>query len=91
VDTLSGLLVRGDTVQIDPEILKEWSDHYDGAEIIHVEIESFNGNSAVCKVKPIKDSKIEGKRIIRIPERACQDLAVKKGEIVKVKPYMEEE
>jgi hypothetical protein len=91
VDTLSGLLVRGDTVQIDTEILNEWSDYYDGAEINQVEIKSFNGNSLVCKVKPIKDSKIEGKGIIRIPERACQDLDVKKGEMVKVKPLMEEE
>jgi predicted regulator of Ras-like GTPase activity (Roadblock/LC7/MglB family) len=91
VDTLSGLLVRGDTVQIDAEILNEWSDYYDGAQVNQVEIESFNGNSVVCKVKPIKDSKIEGKGIIRIPERACQELDVKKGEMVKVKPLMEEE
>jgi len=91
VDTLSGLLVRGDTVQIDTEILNQWSDYYDGAEINQVEIKSFNGNSIVCKVKPIKDSKIDGKGIIRIPERACQDLEVRKGEMVKVKPLMEEE
>ena len=38
-----------------------------------------------------KDSKMEGKGIIRIPERACQDLDVKKGELVKVKPLLEEE
>jgi predicted regulator of Ras-like GTPase activity (Roadblock/LC7/MglB family) len=91
VDTLSGLLVRGDTVQIDAEILNEWSEHYDGVEITEVEIETFSGDSTVCKVKPIKDSRIEGKGIIRIPDRACQDLNVKKGELVKVKPYLEEE
>lgn len=91
VDTLSGLLVRGDTVQIDTEILNQWSEYYDGAEINEVEIESFNGSSTVCKVKPIKDSKIEGKGIIRIPERACQELSLKKGELVKVKPLVEEE
>jgi hypothetical protein len=91
VDTLGGLLVRGDTVQIDQQILDEWSECYDGAEITTVEIESFNGNSIQCKVKPIKDSKIEGKGIIRIPERASQDLDVKKGELVKVKPFVEEE
>jgi hypothetical protein len=91
VDTLGGLLVRGDTVQIDMEILNQWSEYYDGAQINEVEIASFNGNSTVCKVKPIKDSKMEGKGIIRIPERACQDLDVKKGELVKVKPLLEEE
>jgi predicted regulator of Ras-like GTPase activity (Roadblock/LC7/MglB family) len=91
VDTLGGLLVRGDTVQIDTEILNQWSEYYNGAQINEVEIASFNGNSTVCKVKPIKDSKMEGKGIIRIPERACQDLDVKKGELVKVKPLLEEE
>jgi len=91
VDTLGGLRVRGDTVQIDAEILHQWSEYYDGAEINQVEVESFNGNSTTCKVKPIKDSKLEGKGIIRIPERACQDLELKKGELVKVKPLVSEE
>lgn len=91
VDTLGGLLVRGDTVQLDMEILNQWSEYYDGVQINEVEIESFNGNSTICKVKPIKDSKMEGKGIIRIPERACQDLDVKKGELVKVKPLLEGE
>lgn len=91
VDTLSGLLVRGDTVQIDPQILDEWADYYDDAQINQVEIKSFNGNSIICKVKPSKDSKIEGKGIIRIPERACEDLDVRKGEMVKVKPLVEED
>jgi len=91
VDTLSGLLVRGDTVQIDAEILKQWSDYYDVDKINEVEIESFNGNSLIRKVKPIKDSKIEDKDIIRIPEKVLQELEVKKGEMVKVKPVREEE
>jgi predicted regulator of Ras-like GTPase activity (Roadblock/LC7/MglB family) len=91
VDTLGGLLVRGDTVQVDAETLSQWSEYYDGAEINQVEIESFNGTSTTCKVKPIKDTKMEGKGIIRIPERACQDLEVKKGELVKVKPVVSEE
>jgi predicted regulator of Ras-like GTPase activity (Roadblock/LC7/MglB family) len=91
VDTLGGLLVRGNTVQIDAEILDKWSEYYDGVKINQVEIRSFNGNSTVCKVKPIKDSKMEGKGIIRIPEKARQDLDVEKGEMVRVKPFMEEE
>jgi predicted regulator of Ras-like GTPase activity (Roadblock/LC7/MglB family) len=91
VDTLGGLLVRGDTVQIDAEILKEWSNHHDGAEINQVEIISFNGKSVVCKVKPIKGSKIEGKDAVKIPEKTRKDLDVKKGEMVRVKPIMEEE
>jgi predicted regulator of Ras-like GTPase activity (Roadblock/LC7/MglB family) len=91
VDTLGGLLVRGDTVQIDTETLQEWSHYYDDAKIDQVEIKSFSGNSVVCKVKTIKDAKMEGKDLIRIPEKARQELSVKKGEMVKVKPFMEEE
>jgi len=91
VDTLSGLLVRGDTVEIDPKILDEWSQTYDDVEIRDVEIESFNGNSTQCRVKPIKDSKLEGKGLIRIPEKVCQALEVRKGELVRVSPLIEEE
>jgi predicted regulator of Ras-like GTPase activity (Roadblock/LC7/MglB family) len=91
VDTIGGLLVRGDNVQIDAEILDKWSQQYDGAEINEVEIESFSGNSTTCKVKPIKDSKVKGKGIIRMTEHTCQHLEVKKGELVKVKPLVDEE
>jgi predicted regulator of Ras-like GTPase activity (Roadblock/LC7/MglB family) len=91
VDTIGGLLVRGDTVEIDPEILKEWSENYDGMEIRNVEIESFNGNTTQCKVKPIKDSKLEGKGLIRMPEKTCQALDIRKGELVRVSPLVEEE
>jgi len=92
VDTIGGLLKkRGDKVQIDAEILKEWSHYYGDAEIDQVEIRSFNGNSVVCKVKTIKDAKIEDKNRVRIPKKARQDLNVKNGEMVVVKPFMEEE
>jgi predicted regulator of Ras-like GTPase activity (Roadblock/LC7/MglB family) len=91
VDTMGGLLVRGDTVEIDPEILKEWSENYDGMEIRNVEIESFNGNTTQCKVKPIRDSKLEGKGLIRMPEKTCQSLDIRKGELVRVSPLVEEE
>lgn len=91
VDTLGGLLVRGDTVEVDPHVLEEWTQTYGDVDIREVEIESFNGNSTQCKVKPIKDSKLEGKGLIRIPEKVCQALEVKKGELVKVSPLIEEE
>jgi len=91
VDTLSGLLVRGDTVEIDPQVLEQWSENYDDIEIRNVEIETFNGNTTQCKVKPIKDSKLEGKGLIRIPEKVCQALDLRKGELVKVSPMIEEE
>lgn len=86
VETLGGLLVRGDTVQIDAKILEQWSELYDGKTIKEIEIESAEGKIAQCKVKPINDSKIEDKKIIRIPDKVCQTLEVKRGDLVIVRP-----
>ncbi len=85
VDTLTGFFV-GSTVEIDPQILGQWSEILDGKEIAEVEIEAFGGKKTQCKAKEIGDEKLKGKGIIRIPEKACKALDVKKGELVKVKP-----
>ena len=100
VDTLSGFFA-GDSVQIDLEILKDWTKNTDPPthikaeiagkqniqEIIdYVRIEKFDGNSTLCKVKEINDQKLKGKNMIRIPEKICNTLEIKKGDIVKVKP-----
>jgi predicted regulator of Ras-like GTPase activity (Roadblock/LC7/MglB family) len=86
VETLGGLLVRGDTAQIDSKILEQWSELYEGKTIKEIEIESTEGKIAQCKVKPINDSKTEDKKIIRIPDKVCQALEVKKGDLVIVRP-----
>lgn len=100
VETLSGFF-SGDSVQIDEEILTGWSVNDDprarvkaaitGEQepqkpINHVQIETFGGNSATCKVKKIDDKKLKGKNMIRIPEKVCKSLEVKNGDLVKVKP-----
>ena len=41
---------------------------------------------ARCRVRAIEGSELEGKGLIRIPEKALQALEVKKGELVRVKP-----
>jgi hypothetical protein len=102
VDTLSGFFA-GDSVQIDAEILKDWTKYSDPPahikaeitgeqnmrEIIdHVRIEKLDGNSTLCKVKEINDQKLKGKNMIRIPEKVCNTLEIKKGDIVKVKPIL---
>ena len=100
VDTLSGFFA-GDSVQIDAETLLEWTNNKDPRlsskiteeqkiqEIIeHVRIETFAGNSKLCKVKEISDQKLTGKSTIRIPEKVCNALEIKKGDIVKVKPVL---
>ena len=85
VDTLSGFLV-GNTVEIDPQVLKQWSEILNGKKVDEVEIEAFGGKTTHCKAKAIGEPKLKGKGIIRIPEKACRSLQVKKGELVRVKP-----
>ena len=91
VDTFGGLLVRQDTVKIDSEILSQWSEMLNEKDINLVEIETFEGKTAQCKVKPIKDTKLRGKGIIRIPEKLCELLDIKKGELVRVRPAIPKE
>ena len=90
VDKLGGLLVRGDTVQVDSEVLKRWSALLGVKEVSKVEIEAFGGKMAQCKVKTINDRKLEGRGFIRIPDKTCQMLEIKRGELVRVKPIVQE-
>ncbi len=90
VDKLTGLFVRADTVQVDSEVLLRWSSLLGNKEVKEVEIETFSGKIAQCKVKTISDSKQEGRGFIRIPDKTCQMLETKKGELVRVKPIVEE-
>ena len=102
VDTLSGFFA-GDSVQIDTEILRDWTKDNDPRarmkaaltgeqnmqeSINQVQIETFGGNAAVCKVKEINDQNMKGKNMIRIPEKLCKSLEINKGDLVKVKPAL---
>jgi len=89
VENLGGLFVSGDTVRIDNDILLKWKELYEDRAIEEVEIETFSGKSARCKLKPIKNSKHEGKGIIQIPEKIQAALDIRKGELVRVKPVVE--
>jgi len=95
-DTLSGFFA-GNSVQIDAETLMEWTKNTEAAttgeqnaqkSIKQVQIETYDGNSACCKVKKINDSKLKGKNMIRIPEKLCRTLEINKGDLVKVKPAL---
>ncbi len=90
VDIFGGLFVRADTVQVDSEVLKRWSTLLDVKEVSEVEIEAFGGKMAQCKVKTISDRKLEGKGLIRIPEKTCETLELRRGELVRVKPIVQE-
>jgi len=89
IENLGGLLVPSDTVRIDSETLSQWKELSESTKIEQVEVETFDGKTTRCKVKPIKDSKYEGKGIIRMPEKIQLDLEVRKGELVRVKPLVD--
>lgn len=91
VDRFSGLMVKADTVQLDADVLKRWSALLDIKEIQQVDVETFSGKTARCKAKLINDSKLEGRGLIRIPEKTCQLLDVRRGELVRVKPVVPNE
>ncbi len=84
VETLSGFFA-GNSVQIDAETLMELNmkEFYD-----KVQVETLNGKSAMFTVKRINDVRRRGKNLIRIPEKLCRTLKVKKGDLVKVKPAL---
>lgn len=88
VETLGGLLIPSDTVRIDSNLLSQWEESGEGVKIQEVFIETFGGKTIQCKVKPIKDSKFEGKGVILMPEKMQSALEIKKGELVKVKPVI---
>ena len=100
VDTLTGFFA-GDAVQIDTEILDEWTQNNDPRarvkaaitgepaipeEINQVHIETFSGNTTVCKVKEVDDQNVKGKNMIKIPEKLAKSLEITKGDMVMVKP-----
>jgi len=89
VENIGGLLVPTDTVRIDNDLLLQWQELYQDRKIEEVEIETFGGKSIRSKIKPIKDSKYEGKGIIQMPEKIQSTLEIKKGELVRVKPVIE--
>lgn len=89
VENIGGLLVPSDTVRIDKETLLQWQELYEGRKIEEVEIETFCGQSTRVKVKPIKDSKFEGKGIVQMPEKIQNALEIRKGELVRVKLVIE--
>jgi len=89
VEDLKGLLAPSDTVRIDSNIIEEWNELYEDWTIEEADIETFSGKSTRCKVKPIKDAKLDGKGKIQIPSKVQLTLDVKKGELVRVKPAVE--
>lgn len=89
IENLGGLLVPSDTVRIGKALITEWNDLYGDKKIEEVDLETLDGKTTRCKVKPIKNSKHKEKGIIQMPEKIQLTLEVTKGELVMVKPVIE--
>lgn len=89
IENLGGLLVPSDTVRIDSDLLSQWEEISGSMKIEEVEVETFDGKTSRCKVKPIKDSKYAGKGIIRMPGKIQLNLEIEKGELIRVKPAVD--
>jgi len=89
VENVGGLFASSDTVRIDADTLSQWTELYEDKKIEEATVETFGGKSVRCKLKPLKNAKLEGKGIIQIPEKIQQTLDVRKGELVRVKPVIE--
>jgi hypothetical protein len=89
VEDIKGLLTPSDTVRIDNSVIEQWKELYEGKSIEEADLETFAGKSLRCKVKSIKDGKLEGQGKIQIPSKLQDVLDIKKGELVRVKPAIE--
>jgi hypothetical protein len=89
VEDLKGLLAPSDTVRIDNTVMEQWNELYQGRSMEEADVETFGGKSVRCKIKPIKDAKLEGQGKIQIPSKVQDILEIKKGELVRVKPVVE--
>jgi hypothetical protein len=87
---MGGFLGTPDFVRVDRAIIAQWKEVLDGKEIKEVILEETRtGKKVRCFYQPIKDSNLEGKGLIQIPEKAQQMLQTKKGALVVVKPVVE--
>ncbi|MCW4028625.1 MAG: hypothetical protein NWE92_03135 [Candidatus Bathyarchaeota archaeon] len=88
VEKLGGLLVAPDTVRVNSDTITEWNQLLWGKSITHVTIETLEGKTVTCKIKPQKEFSAKG--IIQIPEKILNSLQIRKGELVMVRPVLEE-
>jgi hypothetical protein len=89
VEEMKGLLSPSDTVRIDAMVIEKWNELYENRTIEEADVETFGGKTVRCKVKPIKDGKLEGQGKVQIPRKMQLVLDIKKGELVRVKPVAE--
>jgi len=89
VEKQSGFMVANDTVRVDIEILQNWQDTLN-KPLSSVVVETLEGKTVTCKVKPIKDGKANSHGVVFVPEKLIQALDTEQGKLVMVKPAPEE-
>jgi len=90
---LGGFGLRGNAecVRVDRAVIARWTELFGDKEIKQVVVEEIStGRRLTCDFKPIKDSNLEGKGIIQLPEKVQKELQTKKGALVIVKPVVEQ-
>ena len=86
---LGRLIGPQDVVFIDSSMIFEWKNLYGEKIIEEVQVEETRtGKKVSFKFKPLKDSKLEGKGVIQMPEKAQLTLETQKGALVTVKPVI---
>ena len=88
VEKIGGFLVPADTVRIDIEVIGKWQCLCNGKQFTHVNVETLEGKTVICKFKPLKGAKTTVKGIIQIPNEILQTLGSGKGKLVVVKPVI---
>ena len=87
---LGGFLGSTDCLRVDNALISEWKELFGKKEITEVIVqEPVTGKRIKCRFQGIKDSNLEGKGVIQIPEKMQQALETKKGALVVVKPVVE--
>jgi hypothetical protein len=85
-----GLRGNAEFVRVDRAVIARWTELFGDKKIEKVIVEETStGRRLTCDFKPIKDSSLEGKGIIQLPEKMQTTLQTKKGALITVKPVVE--
>jgi len=84
-----GLISGHEGARVDTGMIAWWTEMFGDKEITEITVEeTVLGKKIKCKFQPIKDSSLEGKGVIQLPEKLQQALLTKKGALVTVKPVV---
>jgi hypothetical protein len=86
---IGGLLGSPDGARVDSGIIARWSELFGDKEIREITIEeTVLGKKIQCRFQAIKDSHLDGKGVIQLPDKLQQALCTRKGALVMVKPVV---